>query len=151
MIRAGPSPGTVLAAMGGRCQAAHVNREDLACSRGVLEAPSHPGARAPVRQRAVSGPPMLVLIGLGGLGCPVILSSLTSGVRRMLLVDGDSVSTSNLQRQVLYRGASEGHPKATAARRFSRSMSRFCERIFRCWRVRASCRATTARGCPACR
>ncbi len=66
---------------------------------------------------------MLVLIGLGGLGCPVILSSLTSGVRRMLLVDGDSVSTSNLQRQVLYRGASEGHPKAAAARRFIRARS----------------------------
>ena len=61
---------------------------------------------------------MLVLIGLGGLGCPVLLSSLVSGVQRLLLVDGDTVSTSNLQRQVLYRGASEGQPKVLAARRF---------------------------------
>ncbi len=109
---------TVVAVLGGGCQAARAEGEDLACSRGVLEASTQPRTAAVTDLVVTTTPPMLVLIGLGGLGCPVLLSSLTSGVERLLLVDGDTVSTSNLQRQVLYRGASEGHPKVLAARRF---------------------------------
>ncbi len=57
-----------------------------------------------------------VLIGAGGLGCPVALSLLAAGASRLLILDDDVVDTSNLQRQVLYTVGDVGAPKAEAAR-----------------------------------
>lgn len=62
--------------------------------------------------------PTAVIIGVGGLGCPAILGLLGAGVRRFVLVDHDRVSRSNLQRQVLFREASEGTLKVDAAAGF---------------------------------
>ena len=62
--------------------------------------------------------PTAVIIGVGGLGCPAILGLLGAGVRRFVLVDHDRVSRSNLQRQVLFRQASEGTLKVDAAAGF---------------------------------
>ena len=83
-----------------------------------MDAHKQPDSPGRLESATVPGPDLLVLLGLGGLGCPAILASISSGIPRMLLVDGDTVSTSNLQRQVIYRGASEGHSKAHSARRF---------------------------------
>lgn len=56
-----------------------------------------------------------LIVGLGGLGCPVGLYLAGAGVGRLGLADNDAVSLSNLQRQTLYREADVGKPKALAA------------------------------------
>ena len=57
----------------------------------------------------------VLLIGAGGLGCPLALYLAAAGVGRLGLVDDDVVDASNLQRQVLYRTSDVGRPKVEAA------------------------------------
>lgn len=57
----------------------------------------------------------VLLIGVGGLGSPIALYLTAAGVGTLGLADADTVSLSNLQRQVLYRTADVGRPKVEAA------------------------------------
>lgn len=57
----------------------------------------------------------VLVVGLGGIGCPVALYLAAAGVGRLVLADFDTVDTSNLQRQVLYTPADVGRGKAEAA------------------------------------
>ncbi|MEG1562386.1 MAG: HesA/MoeB/ThiF family protein [Bacteroides sp.] len=59
----------------------------------------------------------VLLVGVGGLGSPIALYLAAAGVGTLGLVDGDVVSLSNLQRQVLYTEDNLGERKATAAAR----------------------------------
>ena len=60
----------------------------------------------------------VLLVGAGGLGAPAALYLAAAGVGHLGLLDPDTVSLSNLQRQVLYGVADLDAPKtATAARR----------------------------------
>ncbi len=53
----------------------------------------------------------VLLIGAGGLGCPLAQYLAAAGVGTLGLVDFDVVDASNLQRQVLYGVADVGRPK----------------------------------------
>lgn len=58
----------------------------------------------------------VLVVGAGGLGCPVLLYLAAAGVGHIGIIDGDVVDDSNLQRQVLYTVADVGKSKAVAAR-----------------------------------
>jgi molybdopterin-synthase adenylyltransferase len=57
----------------------------------------------------------VLLIGAGGIGCPAIQYLAAAGVGAISVIDHDTVSLSNLQRQVLYGEAQIGQPKVEAA------------------------------------
>lgn len=57
----------------------------------------------------------VVVIGMGGLGCPAAVALAEGGVRRLTLVDGDVVETSNLHRQPLYGAEDVGRSKVSVA------------------------------------
>jgi len=57
----------------------------------------------------------VLIVGLGGLGCPAAEYLATSGVGRLLLNDFDRVDESNLPRQILYGPEDVGELKVAAS------------------------------------
>jgi sulfur-carrier protein adenylyltransferase/sulfurtransferase len=57
----------------------------------------------------------VLVVGAGGLGCPVLLYLVAAGVGKIGIMDADSVDLTNLQRQILYKVEDIGSPKATTA------------------------------------
>ena len=57
----------------------------------------------------------VLVVGAGGLGCPVLQYLTAAGVGRIGIADHDKVDLSNLQRQVLYSTADIGKHKAQVA------------------------------------
>lgn len=57
----------------------------------------------------------VAIIGVGGIGCPAVQSLAAAGIGRLTLIDGDTVSLSNLQRQTLFGTADIGRLKVDAA------------------------------------
>jgi sulfur carrier protein ThiS adenylyltransferase len=57
----------------------------------------------------------VLIVGMGGLGCPVSLYLAAAGVGQLSLCDGDTVDRSNLQRQILYTEDDCGKAKVACA------------------------------------
>jgi adenylyltransferase/sulfurtransferase len=57
----------------------------------------------------------VLVVGAGGLGCPVLLYLSAAGVGTIGIIDGDSVQLSNLQRQTIYTVPDIGKPKSSTA------------------------------------
>ncbi|WP_196260367.1 HesA/MoeB/ThiF family protein [Pelagibacterium limicola] len=60
----------------------------------------------------------VLVVGAGGLGSPVIAYLAAAGVGTLGVADPDTVSVSNLQRQILYGEANGGQPKTAGAEAF---------------------------------
>jgi len=58
----------------------------------------------------------ILIVGIGGLGAPVIAYLAAAGVGTLGLVDGDTVSLANLQRQIIHRTDFIGTSKTASAR-----------------------------------
>ncbi|SKA08714.1 adenylyltransferase and sulfurtransferase [Chitinophaga eiseniae] len=68
----------------------------------------------PEKQRLLQAASVLV-IGAGGLGVPVLQYLTAMGIGKIGIVEHDTVSVTNLQRQVLYRTADQGESKLALA------------------------------------
>lgn len=73
--------------------------------------PSASSVPAPVRNGKV------LVVGVGGLGCPAAIGLAVAGVGTIGLADADRVELSNLQRQILHFTPDIGVPKVASAQR----------------------------------
>ncbi len=65
----------------------------------------------------------VLVVGAGGLGCPVLQYLTAAGVGNIGIVDDDVVSLSNLQRQVLYNTGSIGRKKVEVAQEMLQALN----------------------------
>ena len=73
----------------------------------------------------------VLVIGAGGLGCPVLLYLCTSGVGTIGIIDFDKIELHNLHRQILYSANDVGKPKAkTAAGKLKENNPNVVFRVF---------------------
>lgn len=69
----------------------------------------------------------VLIVGAGGLGCPVSLYLSAAGIGHLGLIDGDAVDLSNLQRQILYREQDIGQNKAEVAAKLLQKHNHLCQ------------------------
>jgi len=69
----------------------------------------------------------ILMIGAGGLGCPVLQYLVAAGVGKIGIVDDDMVDESNLHRQILYSPADVGKHKAVVAAEKLKIMNPYVE------------------------
>ena len=65
----------------------------------------------------------VLVVGAGGLGAPVLLYLGAAGVGTIGVIDDDTVSTSNLQRQIIHADADFGSPKVHSAAKRIRAIN----------------------------
>jgi len=69
----------------------------------------------------------VAVIGIGGLGCPTVVSLAAMGVGYIRIVDRDVVEKSNLHRQHLYSYKDLGYPKVEVAARKLKELNPYIE------------------------
>ncbi len=57
----------------------------------------------------------VAVVGIGGLGCPLVMYLAAAGVGQLVLIEGDKVEESNLHRQILFTPADVGQSKCEVA------------------------------------
>ena len=57
----------------------------------------------------------IMIIGVGALGCEIAKDFALMGIGKLILVDLDTIETSNLSRQMLFKPGDEGRAKAEVA------------------------------------
>ena len=66
----------------------------------------------------------VIIVGMGGLGCPVAQSLIACGIRKLRIIDGDAVELSNLHRQPLYGIEDIGKMKVHTAKERLQNLSK---------------------------
>ena len=59
----------------------------------------------------------VLVVGVGGLGCPLVLYLANTGVGNIGLVDNDTVDLSNLNRQIIFNNSDVGKSKVAQAKK----------------------------------
>lgn len=59
----------------------------------------------------------VVVVGIGAVGCACVQQLIRTGIKNVLLIDGDVVAETNLPRQTLYGEDDVGKPKVYVARK----------------------------------
>ena len=67
-------------------------------------------------QKKISSAKVLV-VGVGGLGCPLVLYLANTGLGNIGLVDDDKVDLSNLNRQIIFNSSDVGKFKVIQAKK----------------------------------
>jgi len=99
---------------------------------------SRPGNRAHTLIRLGIGQSALkkasvLIVGLGGLGCPAAAYLAGAGVGKIGLVDGDTVELSNLHRQILHDEGGIGKEKVdSVAERLRAYVKHVTTALFTC-------------------
>lgn len=65
----------------------------------------------------------VLVVGAGGLGCPVLLYLAAAGVGHITIVDGDTIDLTNLQRQILFTTDEIGQSKAVCASKHLKALN----------------------------
>ncbi len=73
--------------------------------------PSTSASTGRVSDKSVLAASSVLIVGVGGLGCPAALALAASGIGRIGLADHDVVTLDNLARQILHRGEDIGRLK----------------------------------------
>ena len=68
-------------------------------------------------QKKISSARVLV-VGLGGLGCPLVLYLANTGLGNIGLVDNDKVELSNLNRQIIFNNSDIGKFKVIQTKKY---------------------------------
>lgn len=69
----------------------------------------------------------VLVVGAGGLGSPILLYLTAAGVGQIGIIDNDTVSLSNLQRQILYNTEEQGYYKAEIAAKKLTDLNPACQ------------------------
>lgn len=69
----------------------------------------------------------VLIIGMGGLGCPLAETLCRAGVGQLIIIDDDVIDKSNLQRQSLFMPQDIGKPKALVAKEKLNQINDFCQ------------------------
>lgn len=77
----------------------------------------------------------ILVVGAGGLGSPVLLYLAAAGVGTIGIMDDDTVSESNLQRQILYDSLDVGKQKTDIAAGRIRALNSYCKVIPHSYRL----------------
>ena len=67
----------------------------------------------------------IMIVGVGALGCEIAKDFALMGIGKVVLVDLDTIETSNLSRQMLFKPGDEGRPKAEVAAERLKDMNPF--------------------------
>lgn len=68
----------------------------------------------------------VLIVGAGGLGCPIALYLCAAGIGSITIADDDCVSLSNLQRQILYGTSDINLSKVLTAKQKLGTINEFC-------------------------
>ena len=74
-------------------------------------------------QKKISSAKVLI-IGVGGLGCPLILYLANTGIGSIGLIDNDKVDLSNLNRQIIFNSSDIGKSKVIQAKKFLKKINK---------------------------
>ena len=65
----------------------------------------------------------ILVIGLGGLGCPISIYLTSSGIGTIGLIDGDKIDLTNLNRQIIFSEKNVGKSKVKVAKKFLKKLN----------------------------
>ena len=69
----------------------------------------------------------IMIIGVGALGCEIAKDFALMGIGKLILVDLDTIETSNLSRQMLFKPGDEEQPKAEVAAKRLKEMNPYLD------------------------